>query len=73
MKLFGTNIEAPMAQQTISKGFYWLFLMPLSILGPATILYTISWICGVTIPFVICSILSFMFCAVPYMSATVPQ
>lgn len=71
--LFGIIAVFAAAFPKIFKGCYWMLMLPLFTVGPASILHTASWIFRCEIPFSLCCIVSFIFCAVPFMKWTAPE
>ena len=73
LALFGLFLLVGWKFPSIFKTFYWVFMLPLYTVGPACPLYLIFMAFGYDVPFYICCSLTFIFCAVPFMSWTAPK
>lgn len=71
--LFGLMLTFSWAFPKIFTAFYWLLMLTIFTIGPASFLFLGCLIFGVNLDFGACCMLSFIFAALPFTFATAPR
>lgn len=70
---FGVFLAFGWCFPTLFKAFYWLFMLPIFTIGPASFIYLGCQLFSVDLSFTACCVIAFIFCALPFMKWTAPE